>query len=132
MRIAYVVRANLAQGTGVAQEIDGQTSAWRAAGNDERMFVLATSSDSRSFLACPADVVVAGGGLARLETSRELVRRAGRWHPDVVYLRYRTYQPGFSSLFEMAPVVIEINADDRKELRLVSRKSHTYNRATRR
>jgi hypothetical protein len=132
MRIAYVAKGNFASGAGVLRKIDGQTGVWRGTGNETRLFALTTATAGNIRPLCPADVILAGRGTSRFSACRELLSRIARWQPDVVYLRYCSYQPGFSALFELAPVVIEINADDTKEIRLVSRKSHFYNLATRR
>lgn len=131
MRIAYVAKGHFASGAGVLRKIDGQTEAWRAAGNATRLFALTSARCDNLTPACPTDMVFAGGGISRVSACRELVRRIVSWQPDIVYLRQSTYQPWFSVLFSLAPVVIEINADDTKELWLVSRKSHLYNLATR-
>lgn len=122
-----MVKANLAQGTGVARKIDGQVAVWSAAGNTVRVFALTTAHPPGNLVTSPVDTVVAGGATARFAGCRDLLGRVSRWQPDVIYLRQCTYQPGFSSLFEIAPVIIEVNADDTTELRLVSRKSHYYN-----
>ena len=131
MRIAYLAKGGFASSAGVLRKIDGQTAVWRAAGNYTRLFALSNSPNGNLTPACPADLLFAGRGPARLFACRELLPRIANWNPDVIYLRYCSYQPGFSALFDLAPVVIEINADDTKEIELVSRKSHFYNLATR-
>lgn len=131
MRIAYVGKLNLAQGAGVVRKIDGQTAVWRAEGNDTRVFVLTSASQGNIAPAGPADVLFAAHGAARFAACRELLSRISRWQPDVVYLRYCTYQPGFGRLFALAPVVVEVNSDDTTEIHFASRTSHVYNLASR-
>lgn len=131
MRIAYVAKGNFASGAGVLRKIDGQTAEWRAAGHSTQLFALTTAPTGNAEPNCPSEFRYAGGWTSRWSSCRQVVRHVAEWQPDIIYLRQCSYQPQFRLLFNVAPVVIEVNADDTKELRLVSRVSHMYNLATR-
>ena len=54
------------------------------------------------------------------------------WNPDAVYLRFQTYYPAYERLERAVPTVLEINADDLAESRVMhGRGRHLYHRFTR-
>jgi hypothetical protein len=132
MRIAYVARYDFEKPSGVLDKILCQISEWRASGDAVRLFVLTRDNAT----AIPSSVgFVSARTRPYARRHREvstLMSEAAAWVPDVIYLRQCTYQPGFKKLSGLAPIVVEINADDIEELHLVSWKSHFYNLATRR
>ncbi len=94
-------------------------------GNETRIFVMTTHRGTTSRRPAPPTYSSRVTGAARFAVCRDLLSRISRWRPDVVYLRYCTYQPGFRRLYALSPVVVEVDADDTKEIRFVSRTSHS-------
>lgn len=131
MRIAYVARYGFGRPSGVLDKIIGQAAQWRAHGHCVKLFGL---TDDGSFAIPPSVPNVCAstkGYLGRLWTVPALFGNLASWRPDLIYLRYFTYQPGLGRVRSVAPVIVEANSDDTTEMALVSRKSHVYNLATR-
>jgi len=126
-----VLKASLGPGVGVVAKIEGQTSTWRHTGHAVKVFGLVPARPEQHPFSAQAQLIRADHRVARSLASRSLVAAVLNWQPDIVYLRQCSYQPGFSTLFDCAPVVIEVNTDDVRELPQVSKLSHYYNLATR-
>jgi glycosyltransferase involved in cell wall biosynthesis len=131
LRIAFFCYWNLLEKDGVAKKVDAQTGAWRALGHEVQVFCVsqappeATRDDWRLFRF--ADV----GG--RIRATRALEAAVLEWRPDVAYGRYDLYLPPLGRLLRAVPGVLEINADDREEARLVrGRQGRMYNDVNRR
>lgn len=119
MRVAYVCYWNLLEKDGVAHKIEAQVSEWRRAGADVKTFCLSASplleprvGDSQwsffPFKSFPG----------RVASTFRLQRAVTAFAPDVVYLRYDLFLPPLGSLLSHLPVVVELNSDDRQEIKL--------------
>lgn len=114
MRIAYVCHWNLASRDGVAKKVEAQTSLWRAAGHDVRVFSLSPVDEGAGE---SVQVHAYGGDRSRLRATAALARAVRRFRPQVVYLRYDLFLPPVWALARLRPTVVEVNSDDRAEYR---------------
>lgn len=116
---------------GVANKIESQVSAWRAAGHTAEVFCAVKSSRARGhsdWHRFPFE-----NAFDRARATVRLQRAALRFAPDVVYLRYDLYLPPMGLLLRRRPGVVEINADDRAEAVLVrGARGRLYNELNRR
>ena len=131
MRIAYVARYYFGSPSGVLDKIVGQVAQWRAHGHCVKLFGLTGDGSTAIPSTLPNRCASTRGYLARFGTMPSLFGDVVTWRPDLVYLRYFTYQPGLRRVFTGAPVIVEVNANDTVEMALVSWKSHVLNLATR-
>src|SRR4051794_12148669 len=97
MKLAYLCYWDLASGDGVARKIETQSRLWREAGHE-------------------VDVVAIRPGHRRAEPAAA-VEAVEAGVPDLVYLRYDLYLPAVWRLARRVPTVLEVNSDDRAEMR---------------
>lgn len=100
MRIAYLAYWNLDANDGVAKKIAAQLAQWRAAGHEAEAFAIAPTSL-----------------LERARLTRRVVDEALAFGPDVAYLRYDLWAPPIARLMRGIPTAVEVNSDDRAEMR---------------
>ena len=112
MRIVYLCYWDLASRDGVARKIEGQAQLWREAGHE-------------------ADVVSIRPGERRGAT-RAAVSAIERLIPDLLYLRYDLFLPPVWRLVRALPTVVEVNTDDRAEMRLRGSAPRAWNVLNRR
>jgi hypothetical protein len=112
MRIAYLSYWDLARGDGVARKIEGQARLWREAGHE-------------------VEVVSIRPGRRREETGTA-VAALGAARPDLLYLRYDLFLPAVWRLARRLPTVVEVNTDDRAEMRLRGLDAQVWNLVNRR
>ncbi len=119
MRVAYVCYWNLLEKDGVAHKIETQVSEWGRGGADVKIFCLSASpllerrrGDSQwsffPFRSLPG----------RVASTLKLQRAVTAFGPDVVYLRYDLFLPPLGSLLSRFPAAVELNSDDRQEIKL--------------
>jgi glycosyltransferase involved in cell wall biosynthesis len=133
LKIAFVCYWNLLERDGVAEKIAAQTAQWRGAGHDVEVFCLSRETDPRVGERLGWRRFVFDGVPGRFRATRKLERAVLDHAPDLAYLRYDIFLPPLPSLLRRLPVVLEINADDREEARLVrSRAGAVYNDLNRR
>lgn len=111
MRIAYVCHWNLDGEDGVSKKVETQARTWREAGHDVTVFALAPGQAS------DRNGVRAFSYGDRRAASRRLARAVRGLRPDVVYLRYDLFLPSVWALVRRVPTVVEVNSDDRAEVR---------------
>jgi len=109
MKLAYLCYWDLAAGDGVARKIEGQAALWREAGHE-------------------VDVVAVRPGHRREETSAAVAAVDA----DLLYLRYDLFLPPVWRLVRRVPTVVEVNSDDRAEMRLRGYGARAFNRVNRR
>lgn len=107
MKLAYLSYWDLASCDGVARKIEGQARLWREAGHE-------------------VEVVAIQPGHRRAETPAA-VEAVEAGVPDLLYLRYDLYLPAVWRIVRRVPTVIEVNSDDRAEMRLRGRGARGYN-----
>ncbi|MBN1306073.1 MAG: glycosyltransferase family 4 protein [Anaerolineales bacterium] len=127
MRIAYVtlhLEKKIIEG-GVGKKIKSQISNWRKAGHQVRLFSLTPEKvsllEAEEFLFQPS-VRFFGGSLLSREVNRSkmlarLILAVREYRPDIIYLRYGLFAYPLQRLFRVAPVVVEVNTNDRFEYR---------------
>lgn len=137
MRIAYVsLHWPRTRNSGVGKKIASQIAAWRAHGNEVRMFMHTTPHEPASELV-EADYFhyepsgKAGTEINRISAMRRLVAAVGKFNPDVIYLRYGIYVYPAHRLTQVAPVVEEINTNDLTQHEGLGGVYSLYNRLTR-
>lgn len=116
MRIAFVCYWNKLDRDGVAGKVVGQVRRWRDEGHEVEVFCL---TRSRSAAGLDWRLFPFDGLRSRFTGMRSLEREVLAWSPDVAYLRYDLYLPPPLGLLRRVPGVVEVNADDREEARLV-------------
>lgn len=136
MRIAYVtvhVAPELMQG-GVGKKIKSQLNLWRKAGHEVTLFSLTPDEipfpDEHQIIfdakiSLPKREINRASGLIRLLDS------VHTYKPDVIYLRFGLYSYPLHRLFKIAPIVLEINSDDRVEYSTRGKLFYWLNRLTR-
>ena len=136
MRIAYVtihIAPELMQG-GVGKKIKTQLDLWRKAGHDVTLFSLTPAE-----IPFPAErqfVFDAKTNLLKREANRasglmRMLESIRLYKPDVIYLRFGLYSYPLHKLFKIAPVVLEVNSDDRVEYSIRGKFFYWMNRLTR-
>ncbi|KAA0262163.1 MAG: hypothetical protein EDM79_18240 [Chloroflexi bacterium] len=136
MRIAYVtvhVAPEIMRG-GVGKKIKTQMGNWREMGHEVNLFSLTPTDipfpDERQFIFDAKTSLLkresnrASGLMRMLESIRE-------YAPDVIYLRFGLYSYPLHRLFEIAPVLLETNSDDRQEYHKRGAFFYWMNRLTR-
>lgn len=130
MRIAFVCYWNKLARDGVAYKVEGQVGRWRDEGHEVAVFCV---TRSRSAEGLEWRLFPFGGLAGRVAATRRLERAVLEWGPDVAYLRYDLYLPPPLGLLRRVPGVVEVNADDREEARLVrGAAGRLYNEVSRR
>ena len=133
MKIAYVCHWNPFVEDGVVRKIRSQTRAWRQFGAEVETFCLSSEPDNGRTPVLEGRHFLYGNPVAgRARATIKLARAAGRWRPDVVYLRYSLFFPPPVQLMRAVPTVVEINSDDRAEYLNRSRALGLYNAFNRR
>lgn len=133
MRIAYLIAWRGGRSTGPFRKMAEQSTAWRAAGHEVRLFVI-TADEHRDDWQSLGDVEVLSSGPGAVQALRlrwAQARSVRRWAPDVVYVRHGIWAPGLGRVFRELPCVIEVNGDEVKVLRTRSRARAWYAARTR-
>jgi hypothetical protein len=69
--------------------------------------------------------------IGRIRAAKELLMALRDFAPDVIYLRWGMYTIPMRQIFSIAPVIVEINTNDKKEHRHLGLGLDLYNRLTR-
>lgn len=135
LRISYVCYWFLLEKDGVAHKIAAQVDRWRQAGHEVQVFCLTREDAVRPGQQTVWRTFPFASAAGRFRATRELVRAAREWSPDVVYLRYDLFLPPLPALVRDVSTVVEINADDKEEAKLRrarARLAAAYNEVNRR
>lgn len=119
MRIAFLVNWREGATSGIFAKVKAQTAVWTASGHEVGLFVTTEGAARSDWAALPQaeHVGVRGPGAgAKLRARESAARAAGRWRPDVVYLRHGLPHPALLHLARQVPLVVEVNGDDLVEL----------------
>jgi glycosyltransferase involved in cell wall biosynthesis len=130
MRVAYVCYWNAFKDDGIAAKIRTQASLWTAAGNDVTVFCLSRAGAQAAEQRLGDHLFVFESRRQRLQAGRALAKAVLGFQPELVYLRYDIFPPTVYTLFGHAPVVVEVQTNDRVEYRGLARSA--YNRFNRR
>src|SRR5437868_14905312 len=107
MKIGYLCYWDLEADDGVARKVRGQARVWQDAGHEVSLVAI-RPGHRREETAAAVD---------ELEASV----------PDLVYLRYDLFLPAVWRMAARVPTVVEVNSDDRAEMRLRGWGARAYN-----
>jgi len=140
MKIAYVVlylRNNLLL-SGVGRKITSQVSTWKEIGNNVQLFIVSPEEISlpnvisfqynlgkynRNF----NNIL----GTSRSHAIKRLLGKVKEFNPDIIYLRYGLFNYPLHEIFNISPVVIEVNTNDVAEYYTQGFVHGLYNQLTR-
>lgn len=130
MRIAYVCYWDVTRNDGVVRKIGTQLGYWRQFGHDAELFAVAPHTPLGGERRRALWLGMPKRQVARVRAMSRLADATRAYLPDVVYLRYDLFAPPIAGLLRGLPSVIEINTDDRAELRRrpAARIYNEYNR----
>lgn len=130
MKIAYVAYLDTRHGSGVAGKIAEQVDFWRTRGTEVRLFLLSPGGKlDRALAGLPVERAVHRRFPDAIPKTHRLVKRALRWAPDLVYIRFGMYAPSLTLLTWRIASVLEINTDDLAECAvLMDRQRYAYHR----
>ena len=141
MKIAYVsLHWPRDKKSGIGKKIERQISCWEDMGNEVRFFSHLHPGENtqnlvegeRFFYSIKKGALgLIPTELARMAAMRHLIAAVKAWQPDVIYLRWGMYVHPLKRLYDIAPVVVEINTNDVEEHKLLGPVKSTYNRLTR-
>jgi glycosyltransferase involved in cell wall biosynthesis len=118
----------------VGKKIKNQTAIWGEQGHETVLFCLTPAEvpipNARQF------IFESKSGLFKRETARssalkKMLAAVREYKPDIIYLRFGLYSFPLHRLFNIAPVVLEINSDDRPEYHARGPFFYWFNLATR-
>ncbi len=123
MKILYITEQVLNNNSGVTHKVASQAEHWRKKGHSVEVVSLKDKSS--------------GSGSSRWHVFLSLWRNSFHLYQevkqrdfDVIYTRYFPWTIWFNAMSIMAPLVLEINSDEGKELKARSRISFFYNLLT--
>jgi len=118
MKIAYLTsELDLSSQSGVNKKIAAQITAWQAAGHTVRLFNLGHDTPPMpAFAGIEIDTIPCRSRLDLLLQSRRLVERVTAWQPELVYLRFYHYYPGYEAIPARFTTIAEMNTLDINEL----------------
>lgn len=136
MRIAYVtihVAPEIMQ-AGVGKKIKSQLEIWREHGHEAALFCLTPAE-----IPFPREhqfIFAAQKNLFKREINRaaalrRMLESIRQYKPDMIYLRYGLYSYPLHRIFNIAPVVLEINSNDKVEYASRGKFFYWMNRLTR-
>ena len=133
MTILYLTDQDLDNHSGVSQKISMQSQSWKKFGYDVTLLSLETlsffSSDGKR-LSKPIVTFKRKGWRVPFHLfliSWKLKKTLAPLTFDLIYMRYRLYDPFFRQALKRCPQIVEINSDDTTEFRLGSKLLHFYN-----
>jgi hypothetical protein len=141
MRIAYIalhIEDKIFRG-GVGTKISTQVRLWREFGNQVEMFYLSPTEtqnkEHKTYSFSPSInkplLRLVSREFNRSQALRRLINDVAQYHPDIIYLRYGLFTLPLQYLYNIAPVVVEINTNDVDEYRLRGQFYYWLNRITR-
>ncbi|HET9910261.1 MAG TPA: glycosyltransferase [Anaerolineales bacterium] len=143
MKIAYVtihIEPKIVNG-GVGSKIKSQISIWRSMGHAVTLFMLtpepvSSMPDASQFVFRPPRKSLPGVKFVLREIARstalaKLISQVRQYQPDIIYFRFGLFTIPLQRLFEIAPVVLEVNSNDLDEYRSRGPFFYWLNRLTR-
>lgn len=131
MRIAYVAQFSHDNHPGLTKKIVSQTTEWARQGHDVGVFQIARNpNEIREHVDISWHPISFRTKFGNLLHGRTIKKRLHEWSPDIIYHRQALYRPCFTSLSNIAPIVLEINTDWRSKADMMSWLEYFYRRAT--
>ncbi len=138
MKIAYItLHWPRTASSSIGKKIIRQTEAWRALGHSVKFFShLHTVKNEEELIESerffyPNDMGPLKRESGRIAAAGKLIRAVRDYTPDIIYLRWGMYTAPMRRVFSIAPVVVEINTNDRTEHKHLGLGYDLYNRLTR-
>jgi len=138
MKIAYItLHWPRTAASGVGKKIIQQTEEWRRNGHKVRYFShLHSTNDEEKLVEGEHFYFSEGKGiiqreLGRIIAAKKLLKSVKNYAPDIIYLRWGMYTAPMRRIFSIAPVVLEINTNDKKEHQRLGVALDFYNRLSR-
>jgi glycosyltransferase involved in cell wall biosynthesis len=141
MRIAYIsLHWPRPRSSGIGRKIEGQLTNWRQEGHTVHFFSHHTRPISSEELVPGENFEfdTPGGAFGRILTEINrclavlpLIKALRDFSPDLIYLRWGMYVFPSYKIFQIAPVVIEINTNDVIQHEILGTLLSSYNRLTR-
>jgi len=138
MRIAYLsLHWPRAISSSIGKKILNQISFWKKAGNEVEFFSHLHNGKEKNQLLDGKKAIYAIKPFFwkteqnRIQAAKEILRKIEGYKPDLIYLRWGMYVHPLSQLSKIAPMIVEINTNDKKEHRRLDIFLHLYNTATR-
>ena len=121
MKIAYYVYWNTNREDGVLKKIVRQVHAWQHMGNEVRVFFLSyTSGKAACLKGLDYQRIVITNKWDLFSAPQQLAKSVLEWDPQLIYIRFDKFYPGFGHLFQNRKVVLEINTNDNQQLKVNS------------
>lgn len=136
MRIAYVtihVAPEIMQ-AGVGKKIKSQLEIWREHGHEAALFCLTPAEipfPGEHQFVFAAQKNIFKREINRAAALRQMLESIRQYKPDMTYLRYGLYSYPLHHIFNIAPVVLEINSNDMVEYASRGNFFYWMNRLTR-
>jgi len=141
MRIAYVaihLEKKYIFG-GVGRKIQEHLRIWQQMGHEAHLFLHSpddiqlpgTSTFQFGSTDKPSSSISVAREVSRSRALAQMIRHVAKFQPDIIYLRYGLFTFPLQRLYRLAPVIVEINADDVSEYRYRGRFFYWMNRLTR-
>ena len=138
MKIAYItLHWPRTASSSIGKKILRQTDKWRDQGHHVRFFShLHTIENEKDLIVgdrffYPIDKGIIKREMGRISAANQLIESVCAFQPDIIYLRWGMFTIPMQRLFAIAPVVLEINTNDKKEHRHLGAAMDIYNRLTR-
>jgi len=138
MKIAYVsLHWPRTTSSSVGKKILRQKKQWQSMGHTVLFFShLHTISEPQQLLQGKRFFYPNNHGLLQREIGRikaagQLLKSLREYEPDIIYLRWGMYTIPMRQIFSIAPVIVEVNTNDKKEHRHLGFVLNMYNRLTR-
>jgi len=138
MKIAYItLHWPRTAASGVGKKIIQQTEEWRRNGHEVMYFShLHSTNDEEKLVEGERFYFHEGKGiiqreLGRIIAAKKMLQSVKNFAPDIIYLRWGMYTAPMRRISSIAPVVLEINTNDKKEHRRLGIALDLYNRLTR-
>ncbi len=126
MRIAYACYWNAYRPAGVAAKVTTQATTWRELGHEAEVFCLTPDGPPGAPAHVAGRLFPFAGPLQRARATVRLFGAVDAFAPDVVYLRDDSFLPPPVRLLRRLPSAMEVNSDNRREMRLAPLPQRLY------
>ncbi len=138
MKIAYVtLHWPRTISSSVGKKILRQTAQWRSMGHTVKFFSHLHAGKNQDNLVegelffYPVENGLIRREFGRISAAKHLIQSLRVYSPDIIYLRWAMYTAPLNQIFSIAPLVLEINTNDKKEHKHLGIVLDLYNRITR-
>ncbi len=135
MKIAYLLKEDIAKESGVVQKIRDQIVSWKQPGHDVKVFSV---NSTGSISVIKDGVLFENPGHNPIQKISIMELNAKKcfellleYKPDLIYTRSLIYTPSIIRILTAFPTVMEINSDDMEERYLSGSLLGLYNKLTR-